>query len=154
MPLVRVICRSRYAKYRTKEGFTKDYGNFRQCKSEYLLHNQAQKNTSNTKYPLRSTIVPATCEITASPRFWIDCMLKEYFETRTCVRCPQHWLHERWKSLSSWVSWLTTRHSINRYGINENPVKGFHIGKYSTLASIGIKLLQIESSQGSGYSRI
>lgn len=42
-----------------------------------LPQSQAQKNTSSTRYPFWSTMVPATCEITANPRFWMDCMLKE-----------------------------------------------------------------------------
>ena len=42
----------------------------------HSLQSHAQKNTSRTKYPFWSTIIPATWEITASPRFWIDCMLK------------------------------------------------------------------------------
>ena len=52
---------------------------------EHILHSQAQKNTSSTKYPFPSTIIPATCEITANPRFWIDCILKEQIKTKsTC----------------------------------------------------------------------
>lgn len=42
---------------------------------QYWLQIQAQKNTSKTRYPLESKMAPAVMEMTASPRFWMDCML-------------------------------------------------------------------------------
>lgn len=49
----------------------------REREKKYWLQMQAQKNTSNTRYPLLSRMDPAAMAMRASPRFWIDCMLVE-----------------------------------------------------------------------------
>lgn len=40
-----------------------------------LLQTQMQKNTCKIKYPLASKMAPTAIAMTASPRFWMDCML-------------------------------------------------------------------------------
>ena len=42
----------------------------------YLQETQAMKKTSKNKYPRVSKIIPAMMEMTANPRFWMDCMLQ------------------------------------------------------------------------------
>lgn len=46
----------------------------------HLLQRQVQKNTSRNKYPRESKIAPAAIAMSASPRFWIDCMLTDIEE--------------------------------------------------------------------------
>lgn len=42
---------------------------------QYLQHRQAVKKISRNRYPFESNIIPAAIEMTARPKFWIDCML-------------------------------------------------------------------------------
>ena len=88
---------------------------------EHVLHSQAQKNTSSTKYPFPSTIIPATCEITANPRFWIDCILKEqikskstckYFAVEKVIVCFASLLHMTSEKKASLNKIKTSEHLI------------------------------------------
>lgn len=49
-------------------------------KAAHLLQTQVQKNTSRNKYPRESKIAPDAIAMSASPKFWMDCMLTDIEE--------------------------------------------------------------------------
>ncbi len=84
----------------------------------YSLHRQAMKKTSRNRYPLRSKMLPAAMDMSARPRFCMDCILyntsERYYRTNTCAEASGDAVRSDLQSIRG--SQLMLRHHKRHHG--------------------------------------